>query len=119
MPLTTRYYFVVSMDVDPDKEALFNEVYDTEHIPELLSVPGMISTTRGKKCEAELSIEGRAMATGVGEPTYTVIYELESPDVIRSPQWGAAIERGRWSSEVRPFTHNRHHVMYEVTSTSP
>jgi hypothetical protein len=21
------------MDVDPDKEALFNEVYDTEHVP--------------------------------------------------------------------------------------
>ncbi len=31
MPFTTRYYFTVSMDVDPDKEALFNEVYDTEH----------------------------------------------------------------------------------------
>ena len=32
MPITSKYLFVASMDVDPDKEDLFNEVYDTEHI---------------------------------------------------------------------------------------
>jgi hypothetical protein len=30
-----KYIFVSSMDVDPDKEALFNEVYDTQHIFEI------------------------------------------------------------------------------------
>ena len=30
MPITSKYLFVASMDVDPDKEDLFNEVYDTE-----------------------------------------------------------------------------------------
>ena len=33
MPFASKYLFVVSMDVDKDKEALFNEVYDTEHVP--------------------------------------------------------------------------------------
>ena len=33
MPIGTRYVFIASMDVDPDKEDLFNEVYDTEHVP--------------------------------------------------------------------------------------
>jgi hypothetical protein len=28
---------------DPDKETLFNEVYDTEHVPNLLKVPGVAS----------------------------------------------------------------------------
>ena len=41
MTINSKYIFVVSMDVDPDKEALFNEVYDTEHIPNLLQVPGV------------------------------------------------------------------------------
>ena len=41
MPITSKYLFVVSMDVDPDKEDLFNEVYDTEHIPNLSKVPGV------------------------------------------------------------------------------
>ena len=35
MAIKSNYLFVVSMDVDPDKEALFNEVYDTEHVPNL------------------------------------------------------------------------------------
>ena len=29
----TKYLLVASMDVTPEKEVLFNEVYDTEHIP--------------------------------------------------------------------------------------
>ena len=41
MPIKAKYLFVVSMDVDPDKEALFNEVYDTEHVPLLSKVPGV------------------------------------------------------------------------------
>jgi hypothetical protein len=35
MPIKSKYLFVASMDVDPAKEALFNEVYDTEHVPNL------------------------------------------------------------------------------------
>ena len=46
MPAQARYVFIASMDVDPDKEDLFNEVYDQEHVPMLLKVPGVISITR-------------------------------------------------------------------------
>ena len=46
MAIETHYLFTASMDVDPDKEDLFNEVYDTEHIPNLYKVPGLISVTR-------------------------------------------------------------------------
>ena len=38
MPINSKYLFVASMDVDPDKEALFNEIYDAEHVPNLLKV---------------------------------------------------------------------------------
>ena len=43
-----RYMFMVSMDVDPDQEALFNEVYDAEHVPNLLKVPGVHAARRIK-----------------------------------------------------------------------
>jgi hypothetical protein len=46
MPISLKYLFVASMDVDVDKEALFNEIYDTEHIPHLLKVPGVRAVTR-------------------------------------------------------------------------
>ena len=29
--LQSKYLFIASMDIDPDREALFNEVYNTEH----------------------------------------------------------------------------------------
>ena len=41
MPIKTKYLFFASMDVVPEKEALFNEVYDQEHVPTLLKVPGV------------------------------------------------------------------------------
>jgi len=46
MAIQTRYLFTAAMDVEPAKEALFNEVYDTEHVPLLLKVPGVISVAR-------------------------------------------------------------------------
>ncbi len=46
MPISSKYLFVVSMDVDAEKEALFNEVYDTEHVPNLLKVPDALYKVR-------------------------------------------------------------------------
>ena len=44
----SKYLFIVSMNVKPDYEGLFNEVYDNEHIPYLLEVPGVNKVTRTK-----------------------------------------------------------------------
>ncbi len=102
------------MDVDSDKEELFNEVYDEEHVPELVKVPGVISVSRSRRVAADLVIGGEVVSVGGGEPAYLAIYEVESPDVISSPEWAAASEKGRWADEVRPYTRNRHHAMHEV-----
>jgi hypothetical protein len=40
MPIDARYVFIASMDIDADKEAIFNEVYDTEHIPNFCAFQG-------------------------------------------------------------------------------
>ena len=53
MPISSKYLFVASMDVHADKEALFNEIYDTEHIPNLLKVPGVRVVTRMPSDEGE------------------------------------------------------------------
>src|SRR5258708_10568160 len=83
MPVTTKYLFIVSMDVAPEKEALFNEVYDREHVPSLLKVPGVRSVTRFKTEPAKVSIRGEARpVTGEGWPTYSAVYAIDSPDVL-------------------------------------
>ena len=114
MPFETRYYFVASMDVTPEKVDLFNEVYDTEHVPSLMTVPGVISVSRSQKVEGTLRIGGSSVPVGDGEPQFQAIYEIEHPDVLRSDAWAAASEAGRWAEEVRPFTSNRHHVIRQV-----
>jgi hypothetical protein len=115
MPITTEYLFMVSMDVAKEKEALFNEVYDTEHVPLLLKVPGVRAVSRMKAEPAAFNIAGeRKVLDGGSEPQYVAIYEIDSPDVLLSKEWAEAVEKGRWPSEVRPYTSNRRHVVRKV-----
>jgi len=115
MPIATKYLFIVSMDVAAEKEALFNEIYDGEHIPNLLKVPGVRSATRLRTERAPVDLGGEVKTlTGDGAPTYMAIYEIDSPEVLASAAWGRAVQLGRWPSEVRPFTHNRHHILRKV-----
>ena len=115
MTIQTKYLFLASMDVAPEKEALFNEVYDEEHVPNLLKVPGVMSVTRLTQEQLVLSIGGEQKEIiAEGEPKYTAIYEIESPDVLISQGWADAVEEGRWPEEVRPYTTNRRHVLREV-----
>ena len=115
MPITTKYLFIVSMDVAPEKEALFNEVYDREHIPNLLKVPGVRSAQRMRTEQAKVTIGGETKTlTGAGQPKYTAIYEIDSPDVINSKAWADAGEIGRWPKEVRPYTTNRRHIVRKM-----
>ena len=110
-----RFLFTAAMDVDPDKEALFNEVYDTEHIPELLKVPGCLAVTRFTLAPLKMSIGGELKTiVAEGEPKYSAVYELESADVLTSPAWAAAVEKGRWPAQVRPHTRNRRHTLRKI-----
>jgi len=114
MPLQTRYIFSAAMDVEPAKEALFNEVYDTEHVPLLLSVPGVVSIARFKARPVTMIIGGERKTIVVeNEPGYNALYEIESPEVLTSEAWGRAVDQGRWPGHVRPHTKNRRHLLYE------
>jgi hypothetical protein len=114
MPIKSRYLFVVMMDVDPDKEALFNEVYDTEHVPSLSKVPGVHSAARLQGEPFTLNIGGEDKPIGYDGPRYTAIYEIDGPHVLVSAEWAKASEAGRWPKEVRPFTRNRRHALYRL-----
>jgi hypothetical protein len=107
--------FIASMDVDPDKDAVFNEVYDTEHIPLILKVPGVVSARRCQTVPLAMIIGGeRKTIVAEGEPRYSAIYELESAEVLVSDAWDKAVDAGRWPSEVRPYTRNRRHVLKKL-----
>ena len=75
-------------------ESEFNRVYDTERMPAAYDVPGYL---RGRRFEAV-----------VGEPKFTTIHELESLQVVDSPQWGAWSTGGSalWAETMRPNMSN-------------
>lgn len=93
------YVFVVQMDIPAEHEAEFNRVYDEEHVPDILTVPGVRSCRRYK-------LES---STREGVPRYMAIYEVDSPDIVNSPAWLAMSERGSWAPTIRPLTTNRWH----------
>ena len=111
-----RYLFIVRMDVDADKEALFNDVYDSEHVPNLLAVPGVLSVRRLRSLPFRVSVGGAQHEVDAAAPRYQALYEISDPAVLTSAAWAEAVERGRWPGEVRPYTRNRRHELREVLS---
>jgi hypothetical protein len=112
----TRYVFTAGLDVDPAKEDLFNEIYDTEHVPFLLKVPGVLAVTRATfEPNAVMRINGQKMPlVAEGEPKYSAIYELESADVLVSDAWAKAVDQGRWPQEIRHHIRARRHTLKKV-----
>jgi hypothetical protein len=80
---------VASMNVDPAAEAEFTEWYNTEHLPQLGAVPGVLSARRFQAGEA-----------GV-ERKYLALYHLQSPEVASSDAWRKAA-RTPWTERIEP-----------------
>ena len=114
MPAQSRYLFIASMDVAPEKEELFNEVYDTEHVPILLKVPGVHAVTRVEGEPFTVSIGGEERRVTHDGPRYSALYEIDGPHVLVSREWALASEAGRWPGEVRPYTRNRRHALLRL-----
>ena len=65
--MSARYLHLVRMDVAHDLEPTFNAVYDSEHLPLLKAVPGVLRATRYRNASPTY-------------PRYIAAYELESRD---------------------------------------
>lgn len=105
------YVLIATMDVDAGKEDLFNRVYDEEHIPSLSQVPGVLSIVRFEKQDLTMIIGGEMRHLESPHAKYHALYELDSPDVLVSAAWAKAVDYGRWSREVRPFTRDRRYLL--------
>ncbi len=94
----TRWHYVVATDVLSEHEEDFNTWYDTEHLPGLAAVSGVVRATRSRVVE------------GTG-PLYHAAYDLAERDAFNGPAW--LVVRGTpWSSRVRPNFRNTRRTMY-------
>ena len=114
--LHSKYLFIASMDIDPEREALFNEVYNTEHCPLLNETPGVVGVTRYETHRLLMAMGGQIQEIEIpGTPKHHAVYQIESPEVLTSPEWADAVDAGRWPAQVRPHTKNRRHVLMRLT----
>ena len=89
-----KYLMIASMDVDAEHDAIFNEVYDKEHVPNLCKVPGVLGVTRYKRGTLTMNIGGESKTIEIpNEPTYTAIYELGKPRGADQPGVGQSDRR--------------------------
>jgi hypothetical protein len=98
------YIYLVQMDIPAEHEAEFNRIYDEEHVPMILKVPGCTGCTR--------YVLERSAQTDTAK--YMALYELDSPEVPFSDAWIAASDTGLWKPNIRPHTTNRRHSVYQV-----
>lgn len=87
MPTKGTGIFLVYTDVDAQHEDEFNDWYNTEHLPELLAVPGILAAARYEAVK--------------GGPKYLAAYELESTDVLQTPAFKNR-PRTPWGERVSP-----------------
>ena len=91
------FFYMVTFEIDPHDEAEFNEIYDTEHIPNLMRVEGVLGIMRFRD----------AAPNERGWLVYSALYLLAQADLPDTPQWKAASEIGRWAPLMRPRLKSR------------
>ena len=87
---TAGALLVASMNVDPAAEAEFTEWYNTEHLPQLAAVPGVLSARRYEASDT------------ASERRFLALYHLRDGTVSRSDAWAKAANTP-WTERMRPF----------------
>ncbi len=80
---------MAAMNVDPAAEADFTAWYNTEHLPQLAAVPGVLAARRYRATEP------------ASERRYVALYHLRDSTVSHSDAWKRAANTP-WSERMRP-----------------
>lgn len=98
-----NYILIVQLDVNEKHLKEFNELYDGEHVPSLLSVKGVVG---GQRYEIDCDNED--------ELRYLAIYELERPDIPSGEEWQKAANTPGWSAVRKHVTARRRGVFRKM-----
>jgi len=92
-----KAFYMVTFEIAPEDEAVFNEIYDAEHVPNIMRVPGVLGCVRFKDAHPS----ERALLV------YSAIYFLDREGVQEGASWKAASDTGRWATVIRPRLRSR------------
>ena len=87
----TPWLYIVHTDIPDDIVDEYNEWYDKEHLPRLVTVPGVI--------------RARRYTAVSGNPRYLTAYELTDPNAFESPE-GLQARKTPWTAKMRSLFYN-------------
>jgi hypothetical protein len=90
-PADTPWLYIVHTDIPDDIVGEYNEWYDQEHLPRLVTVPGVV--------------RARRYTATSGNPRYLTAYELTDPHAFESPE-GLKARKTPWTAKMRSLFHN-------------
>jgi len=105
---SASHFYMVTFEIAPEDEPDFNEIYDTEHIPNILQVEGVLQVIRLKDAEP----------TPQGWVRYSALYLITRPDLPSTPQWKAKSDLGRWAPVIRPRVKSRRQRLGRVMANA-
>ena len=92
-----RGMLMVFTDVAPEVEEEFNRWYNEEHLPERLSIPGVLSAARYEAHQ--------------GGPKYLACYELDRAETFHSDAWRHQHENPtEWSQRMSPSVVGQNYI---------
>jgi hypothetical protein len=95
----TPWLYLVHTDIPDHIVNEYNEWYDKEHLPRLVTVPGVI--------------RARRYAAKSGSPKYLTAYELTDKDAFESPE-GLKARKTPWTEKMRSLFQNTRRSMCQL-----
>jgi hypothetical protein len=92
----TPWLYIVHTDIPEEIVAEYNEWYDREHLPRLVTVPGVV--------------RARRYAATAASPRYLTAYELEDRNAFDSPE-GLQARKTPWTEKMRAVFRNTRRAM--------
>ena len=87
----------ITFEIAPADEAEFNDIYDNDHIPTILELPGLLEVIRFRD----------AAPNEKGFLVYSAIYFMTKENLHETPEWKQLSDLGRWAPVIRPKVKSR------------
>jgi len=91
------FCMTITFEIAPEDETEFNDIYDNDHVPNILKLAGVREVIRFRD----------AAPNEKGFLVYSAIYFLAQENLHLTPEWTALSELGRWAPVIRPKVKSR------------
>ncbi len=91
------YCMMITFEIAPEDEAEFNDVYDNDHVPNIMKLDGVTEVIRFRD-------PGR---NEKGYLVYSALYFMMKENLHTTPEWQALSDTGRWMPVIRPKVKSR------------